>query len=560
MSDHLSSAVILDNMLENMMILRKTLSTILTLLHSRRETAIEESLQQIRQFFSADRVTLGGFHNNGQEVFFIQEARSEGVPAFAFTAMQRIPASIQPWLLSTIYGGNHIVVSDMDEIPLAGEMEKQFMVQNGIQSFLAAPTVREDSINGFIVMEFVRQKRQWTSIDVENLHMFADLISLAVKQEQTKKELSESAYLLLKTESMFRIIFENLAWGLEVYDEKGRLIDINPADQKIFGVTKEQALGLNLFENPNLPNYLKEKARRGEEADMEIAYSFDTASQLGYYESEFKHSCRYIKGKCVPLKDAGQQVYGYLFLVNDDTENHYKNEEILFKEMELFKAKEADKLKSAFMANMSHEIRTPLNAIVGFSNILVDMNTSPDTESFREVINKNNDLLLQLVDDILDFSKIEMGTLDYKVADVDVKDVCREVVEGYSSLLGEGVSFVFDPELPSYIIRTDRKRIRQVICQFVSNAIKYTKEGSITLSYKQTDDQFVFQLTDTGIGMPAKAKEVIFNSFYQENEFNQGTGLGLTIAKSVVEGMGGRIGVDSVEGKGSTFWFSIPIK
>lgn len=685
-SDDQLSSSIMESMLGNMISLRKTLSNILTLLHSRRDTAIEESLQLVRQFFSADRVTLGGFHGNGEEVFFIQEARSEGVPVFPFTAHHRIPTSIQPWMLGTIYRGDHLVISDMNEIPIEGESEKQFMIGNCIQSFLAAPTVREDKVNGFIVMEFVRQKHVWTSVDVENLHMFADLISIAVKQEQIKKELSESAQLLLRSESMFRIIFENLSWGLEVYDEKGDLIDINPADLRIFGVTKEQALGLNLFKNPNLPDYLKVKARRGEEADMEITYRFDTIAQTGYYKSEFKQSFRRIKGRCIPLKDINQCIYGYLFLVNDDTDNYLKNEAIqlnlaklktavdtgnsfmweydlrtkqiymefdwvlqrndkvaLFyqdaikeperlinsvypedydqvyfekhlplmrgevdhykatyrrlidgkiywfnsnvriykrdeegkpekivsyttditgekeKEMELFKAKETDKLKSVFMANMSHEIRTPLNAIVGFSNLLVDMNTSPEGESFRETINKNNDLLLQLVDDILDFSKIEMGALDYKLTDVDVNEVCREVVETYEPMLTDQLSLVFDESSPDYILRTDRKRFRQVICQFVGNAIKYTTRGVITLSYGQTPDlQFILRLADTGGGISEKEKNAIFNSFYKIDSFNQGTGLGLAISKSIIEGMGGTIGVDSTEGQGSTFWFKLP--
>lgn len=365
------------------------------------------------------------------------------------------------------------------------------------------------------------------------------------KTKDTKDILSSSE--LLRSEAIFRIVFDNLIWTVMVFDVNGCLININAAGEKMFGTTKEIILGVRLFESPNLSDELKEKLRKGEAVDLNLRYDFSKVNQQSFYKTRYTNIVKYIRGKCIPLKEEDGQVFGYLYLVYDDTENH------------LFKVKEMDRLRSAFMANMSHEIRTPLNAIVGFSNILVDMNETPETEFFREAINKNNTLLLKLVDDILDFTSMEMGTLEFRMDAVPVKELCDEVIRIYEPMVKEGVILSFTPEDPACIIHADRKRLRQVISQLMGNAVKYTSSGSISLSYSMDETMFAFELTDTGIGIPEKDRKAIFDCFYQVDHFHQGTGLGLSIAKSLVEGMGGTIGVDSIEGQGSTFWFTLPL-
>lgn len=231
------------------------------------------------------------------------------------------------------------------------------------------------------------------------------------------------------------------------------------------------------------------------------------------------------------------------------------------KEIALIKAQEADKLKSAFLANMSHEIRTPLNAIVGFSTLLAETDEPEEREEFLSIINRNSDLLLQLINDILDFSKIESGKLSYTFQDVDLKDICREMYQVHSLRLQPGVQLIFDEDKhPSVPLYTDEHRISQVISNFLTNAIKFTSEGSITLSYHTEGDFVRVSVTDTGIGIAEKDLPHVFLRFVKLNEFHQGTGLGLAISKMLVERMGGTIGVESELGAGSTFWFTLPLK
>lgn len=229
------------------------------------------------------------------------------------------------------------------------------------------------------------------------------------------------------------------------------------------------------------------------------------------------------------------------------------------KEIELIKVKEADKLKSAFLANMSHEIRTPLNAIVGFSNIIAEIDDEVERQSYLDIIHKNNDLLLQLIDDILDFSKIEAGTMDYHFEEVDIKDICGEIALADSIKMPSDVDLIFDLDSPSVIVKTDERRVMQVISNFVNNCYQIYHKGSITIYYEIEGDFIRVCVKDTGIGISAENQRRIFERFIKVDTFQQGTGLGLTISRTIIEALGGKIGVDSEEGVGSTFWFTLPL-
>lgn len=225
-------------------------------------------------------------------------------------------------------------------------------------------------------------------------------------------------------------------------------------------------------------------------------------------------------------------------------------------------AEVAGEQKTAFLANMSHEIRTPLNAIVGFAGLLSNASES-ERNSYVEIIKGNTNMLLQLVNDILDMSKIEAGTLEFIYSDTDVNQIMRELEGIFRLRLEEAdspVRIVFEPCLPVCFIHTEKNRVSQVLSNFLSNAFKYTKEGSITLGYKVREDDIYFYVQDTGAGIPAGKVDKVFERFMKLDAKKQGTGWGLSISRTIIKKLGGEIGVFSEYGKGSTFWFTLPVK
>ena len=226
------------------------------------------------------------------------------------------------------------------------------------------------------------------------------------------------------------------------------------------------------------------------------------------------------------------------------------------------KAEEANTLKSSFLANISHEIRTPLNAIVGFSSLLVsaERGISEEKQEYINIIENNNTLLLQLISDVLDLSKIEAGTMEFDYAPVDVHGLFIELEDTFRLRNKKsGICICYHRRTTECVVKADRNRLVQVMMNLMNNAVKFTGEGSIEFGFDVREDGFLhFFVTDTGCGIPEERLEEIFGNFVKLNSFVQGTGLGLTICRAIVERMGGKIGAVSRLGQGSTFWFTLP--
>ncbi|MCA5582133.1 response regulator [Parabacteroides gordonii] len=253
----------------------------------------------------------------------------------------------------------------------------------------------------------------------------------------------------------------------------------------------------------------------------------------------------------------------FLFRTNrlkDMLMNSLEQQKIVESELRVAKekAEESDHLKSAFLANMSHEIRTPLNAIVGFSGLLAMAENYEERDEYINIINNNNELLLQLINDILDLSKIEANTLEFVYSDIDINQLLCDIEQTSRLKAADGVQVSFVEKLPHCIIRTDKNRLSQVVTNFINNAIKFTKEGSIYFGYKHKENNLYFYVSDTGCGIDKDVKDSVFQRFVKLDSFAQGTGLGLSICQMIVHKLGGEIGVDSELGQGSTFWFTLP--
>lgn len=225
------------------------------------------------------------------------------------------------------------------------------------------------------------------------------------------------------------------------------------------------------------------------------------------------------------------------------------------------RAEESDRMKSIFLANTSHELRTPLNAIIGFSELLVSDVPREEKQEYVRIIRSNGEALLQMVRDILDLSKIETGTLEYKYAETELNSMLAELEGSFrmKQIQNSRVRIEFCRSCPSCYIRTDRKRLSQVISNFLSNAVKFTARGEIRFGFEVRTEEIYFYVSDTGCGISAGELHNLFRRFTKAGSYKQGIGIGLAICRSIVEALNGRIGVESEVGKGSTFWFTLPI-
>lgn len=225
------------------------------------------------------------------------------------------------------------------------------------------------------------------------------------------------------------------------------------------------------------------------------------------------------------------------------------------------KAEELNMLVSSFIANVNHEIRTPLNSIISFSELLIETEDYQERKEFYSIVKRNSDWLTKIVSDLLNLSKIESGAMEYKESPTDINALCQDIVF-FSKLKHKSDAEIhFEKTLDTCIINTDVQRVQQVISNLMNNAMKFTKSGEIRLGYETLPSNHLrIYVKDTGIGIEEKDKERIFNRLVKLNNNISGWGLGLHICRGIVEELGGKIGVESEFGKGSCFWFTLPLK
>ena len=489
---------------------------------------------------------------------------------------------------------------------------------------------------------------------------------------------------LQRSERLLHNIYKNLPVGIELYNKEGVLVDLNDKELDLFHVdSKEELLGINIFENPVFPEEMKERLRNNEDADFTFRYDF---SKLGeYYSNNKAEGTIDLVTKVTTLYDENHNPVNYLLINADKTEttvaynkiqefeeffeligdyakvgyahfnilskqghaqkSWYKNigeesgtplseiigtyksfhpddrdlilqffeevqkgnadklshkirvfrengectwthvnlfvrkyapqdkvielisinyditdlkqiEEMLVNERD--RAEASDRLKSAFLANMSHEIRTPLNAIVGFSSLLASAENVVEKELYNSLISHNNELLLNLINDIIDLSKIEAGYLELHQNWFNLAELLDECVAEYARLLPSGVELLTSYPEHDALVELDKLRIKQILNNFLSNALKNTIRGYVEVFYEIDKHCVRIGVKDTGRGIPQNMLEKIFERFEKVDSFAQGVGLGLSICKSIVDKMNGRIQVYSQLGLGTTFIAELP--
>ncbi len=396
------------------------------------------------------------------------------------------------------------------------------------------------------------EKLNLRSASKEIREIYKEFRNMVAQLRIREKQRDDALTGVMEEEQRYRELTDLLPQGIFETDKLGNLIYVNKAWYKVFGYTQTDVdEGLNLIEilQTNTENNL---------------FGIDKVENSDYIAIR-KDGRRFPALVYSSIIIKNEEIKGRRGIIIDATLRN-KYIETLQKETE--RAVNSDKLKSSFLANMSHEIRTPMNSIIGFSNLLsADAIDKEQKLEFVKYIQSSGRILLNLIDDIIDIAKIEAGEIKIKQGRCELRKLIEELIntfEGYKSSIGKlDIEIKTDFPAEDIVFRTDPFRLRQVITNLVSNAIKFTEKGSVSIEYRVKDDRFIeFSVEDTGLGMTKEEMNVVFSRFKRTNISEEknisGTGLGLSISKNLVELLGGQMWVSSVPGEGTRFWFHLP--
>ena len=501
-------------------------------------TAMNMALAEIGRYTGVDRLATWENHLDGVTYGCTNEWCNDGIePAIDYLRSMTIEAG-KPWF--DMLEENHIICTS--DIYSLDPFITQMLEVQGVKAIAVFPLSQLGVHFGFLSFNFCWNK-QWDEKDVELMSQISQIVSTATKRWQVETSLQQSQRTMQK-------VLDNINANIFVSDyDTLKVIFANKPFRKEAGEVPANAECWRML-NAGLENGCKHCPK------PKLLDANRKFTGVHFWEDYNPVTKRWYTIQSMAIKWLDGR-WAIMELATDiTTRKQVELELIQAKE----KAEESDRLKSAFLANMSHEIRTPLNAIVGFSSLLAETDEAELRHVYMSLVQENNELLLNLISDILDISKIEAGMIDLVMGRVDVPQLCREVIATFSHKKRDSaVELRFDENSPQIVIDADKNRIVQVLSNFLTNALKFTTKGSITLSYLLEDESQVrFCVTDTGKGIPDEQKHEIFNRFVKLDSFVQGAGLGLSICQSLVNRMGGKIGVESREGEGSCFWFTHP--
>ncbi len=390
-------------------------------------------------------------------------------------------------------------------------------------------------------------------IEENNINLQRTNKDLSIEKETITRE-------YLYSEMFYRMLVQSADDGISFYDRDWNLKYANGAFYSMIGYTREQYNSLNATEivHPDDGEYENSRA----EALQKNGF-FETELRLKHKDGQYV----YLSTRSVTIKNENGDIIGALTISRDITSLKKVHEELVKANVD---AEASNRLKSSFLANISHEIRTPLNSVVGFANLLLANDLTNDVkEEYIEHINHNSEKLLQIIGDIIDLSRLESSQIEITYEEASVNSIVNEVVEDARKIIKRNeksiiINVMNMLEENGDLIFTDRIWLKRVLNHLMDNAVKFTLEGSVRLSYAKENENLVFRIKDTGIGINKENLDHIFEEFRQEINGHhrpfEGLGVGLTLAREVIERMGGKIFVQSEKGVGSEFSFSIPYR
>lgn len=507
------------------------------------DDCIHEILEFYMRIFNGDRAYIFEYDKDYTYQDCVYEVASN--PALLEKDnLQNVPVEVTPWWTQQMINDIPIFVTTLDQLPPEASCEYEILDVQHIVSIMVMPLVVHEKVWGYIGVDLVNSQRVWTELDVRKLDMVANIVSLCIELHESRiREQREYQY-LIQMQRNLPLSYKRMKM---LTDEQGKLVDyiIVDANDQFFeakGWQREKVIG-----------------RKGTEVYAPVL------THLGFYEDVWNQ--KLVSNEFIHYEEATDKyihwivyspVDNELVALGTDITEHKRNMKRL--EEATRKAEEANRLKSAFLANMSHEIRTPLHVIMGFADLIAVTDDEEERKEFGNILKRNSEMLNRLMEDILFISKIEAGVQEFVFNRVDANELCKEVSNSLASRIPAGVEMKLELPLGSCLFVSDKDRLHQVLTNFLTNAIKFTSEGSIRMGYELLDAKHIrFYVADTGIGISEEDCKVVFERFVKLNNSSQGTGLGLPISSRIIQNLKGKIGVDSRLGEGSCFWFILPM-
>jgi len=503
--------------------------------------AMNEAIAEAGRFAGVCRVHVFEKSPDGKTINATMEWCNDNIKPVIET-LQNIPIKIMQPVFKKLDAYDYFCTSDyLDYSPELTEL----LISRGVKSTAIFPLSSDNTNYGFIIFNDCKNNRDWDENELELLKSLSQIISATQHRNKTRIAMQLSLQTMRK-------VLDNITAKIVVTDFKTREVlfanrnikeslGIDPTGHECWKVLQLQQNKVcdfcpktYLLDNKNNPTGIYHYEHYNEQFKQFIAVDFVAID--------------WIDGRLAQLE------------IGVDISDRKKAETEIVRAKE--KAEEADNVKTAFLANMSHEVRTPLNAIVGFTNALtLKESTNEDMITYKNLIQLNTELLLNIFNNIMEFSRLEVDSINFTIIDCDIVSLCESVISTIRHANRTNANCIFISPVKSYILRTDMHRLQQILLNLLSNSAKFAKDGTITLTFEinKKKNIIIFSVTDTGCGIPKDKQKYIFERFGKLNKNIQGTGLGLPISRLTINKMGGDIWVDPDYKDGARFIFTHPI-